>query len=246
MFEGAYPWRGTGLTVSDWVQIIVAVATAALAIVTALMAKRTADMAKATKDVAENTKAEAEAVQREAEAVLQQAQAASKQVDVTRAALQASIQPWLTPPPGGNVVGVESQRDGFTAYVILRNVGAGVALIPKQGCRIIGSPTLPQEKRERRGAPNASVIGVSDQTQILFIVKSAAGGPTLEEFSGQAEGKDGEFVIEIDYSDNQGQQRVTARLYIAGSPAGPSWPIYAIDYFRADEDEPFASVSLAS
>lgn len=242
-------------TFSEWVQIGVAGGTGLLAVFTAIMAWKTRDMAKATVAVAQNTKAEAEAVEREAQAVLEQSRAVSSQVEITRAAFQASIQPWLAPLPGHRLVQISDFGAWFQVSVKLTNVGTGLAIIPKMtrrentndfGCRIIGSEyaNYGQGVQQRRtGFADASVVAVKERTEIQFKVENAG---TLEEFSGQKlRGISGEFTIEIDYTDGQGEQLVTAQFRIARGPQSDRWMIYEIDYSRDGDTEPFASVRSA-
>ena len=221
-------------------QAALTVVTGAAAVATVFMAWKTREMAEKTADVATHTRDEAQAVQEEARAVLLQA-------EVTRAALQASILPWLR---ARSNVEVNERGGAFFAIVRLENIGNGLALIkPIDGCRIFSNPQTGDKPEVFYARPDRAVIASTDQpSEVHFEVSSLRGGPTLERFSGQASGLPAAFDVEIEYTDARGDQATVMQLHVGhlpevvGRPA--AWFTLTASYRRSGENQPFAITDL--
>lgn len=236
------------LTVSEWVSITVAAGTA-------LLAWATFSLARQTRKEAESTRRMAESAEREARAVTQQA-------GLTRASLQASVQPWLTrvTPPihqvivsprsadeifqsraeREHVVYVNTTPDQVRVRLWLRNVGRGVALIRSgEGC-VIEGPGPNDELVRRYGFPSAAALPPGESTRISFWVQHV----DIATFLNMNQG-DGEFRVKILYTDVNTQQPVWANVHLTARDASATvWLFHRIEYTRDGEDEPFATVTF--
>jgi hypothetical protein len=68
----------------------------------------------------------------------------------------------------------------------------------------------------------------------------------MEGFTGKSEGLDGDFALDVIYSDWAGTQRVRARVFVSAVIGGMRlWKIYRIDYHRLPQDELITSVEFA-
>jgi hypothetical protein len=148
-------------------------------------------LAGATWRVANQTK-------RVAEAAIDQGETVRDQTTVTRSALQASVQPWLTrvtPPPetantaeearrlnrGPHVVYVERDDDSLKVTLWLRNVGRGLALIQAQEGTIIEGTGPDGSVTKRFGFLSAAALPPHDQTRIGFTVEHVDPDPSWAE-----------------------------------------------------------------
>ena len=113
---------------------------------TLILALATFLMARQTKHVASSSQDEAEAVRQQTEAVL-------LQVEESRAALQASIRPWLTNVPGSRrALDLLPSDNSFRMGMKVRNVGNGIALIKPDGIKILSNPRRRQDIGENMRA----------------------------------------------------------------------------------------------
>ncbi len=244
-----------GLTTSDWVGVGVFGATALLAWATFSMARR-------TRGLAESASLEVEQTRRMAESTEMEARAVAEQATVTRASLQASIQPWLTrvtPPLESSVASVfipstsgvsflpgeephrvyVDRKDGELQVTLwLRNVGRGVALIrATEGCLIEGRDR-DDKPLIRYGFPSAAALPPGELTRLTFLVQG------VDETSFLSTHRNwGEFWVSVLYTDLNTDQPMLARVHLtAADRIAAEWLFHGIEYTRSGEDAPFTSV----
>jgi hypothetical protein len=240
---------------------VAAIASVLVAAATGFLALKTSSMATRTKDLAEETRRMAAATEAEAGAVVEQSQ-------LTRAALQASIQPWLTrvPPPirepeepvwSGDArnflaraltspgeephrIEVDDLDDGtFSVALWLRNVGTGVALIGSQDNCVIEGEDVNGQPTTRFGHVRSSALPPGEATRIEFRIEYIS----RDVFLGRTGGRWGEIRIRVLYTDVNTEQPVVAQVRILPIDAEASeWVFHEIHYRRAEEGEPFAAV----
>ena len=202
---------------------------------TLILALATFLMARQTKHVASSSQDEAEAVRQQTEAVL-------LQVEESRAALQASIRPWLTNVPGSRgALDLLPSDNSFRMGMKVRNVGNGIALMKPDGIKILSNPRRPAEPVERWGIAASSVVEPGAQTGIAFVVEGH--GASIADFSGKLAGYPEELVVLITYTDNEGQQACIAGLRARVDSKG-FWRFHQIDYTREGDSAAFASVKI--
>jgi hypothetical protein len=229
---------------------------------TKLAAAATEKVARETQTLADQAKDEAEAVRKQSEAVAKQARASERQVEISAAALEASIQPWLTriaPPPYAEMqavlpsahipisaeqaISVNAHYDSLKVRFYLRNVGAGLALIEAVG-EFRDRFTI--EGRDANGAPvtrfgfSASpAVPPGESTHLSFFVQHVS----VKHFLGQDQ-TDGLFYVNVPYTDAKGGQLIDARIRLTFSKASKMWLIHQIAYKRGAEAEPFVTVEF--
>ncbi len=239
-----------GLTASDWIGVIVAAATIFLGLATFRMARQTRGVAEATRRMAQSTEIEARSV--------------TEQATLTRASLQASIQPWLTrvtPPISEprplprtaedllnarvgeepHIVYVVTDNGGLRVTFWMRNVGSGVALLRAQeGCLIEGKD--PNDKPvTRHGFPSAAALPPGEATRLAFVVQHV----DVPHFLSRDRNTHGEFWVHVLYTDVNTEQPVWARVHITATDRTASeWLVHRIEYIRDGKDAPFASVQF--
>jgi hypothetical protein len=241
VFLGCKNRQVIGLTVPERIDIAVAVASGLVAMGTLVLAWTTSSMAR-------ETKASAAATATEAKEVARQAKAAEEQIQLTRAALNSSVRPWLTrvtPPlssslgadkvPSEHEIVVEGQETNFGVRLHLRNVGPGIALIGRdelggrdEAFRIEGLD-LNGERVHRNGFAAAAVLPPNESTLISFVVENA---PMTQFLS--LDRNDGEFWVSVPYTDVNGGQSVVAKVHVTRLTRAGSWAIHKIDYYDAD------------
>ncbi|MHB8513517.1 MAG: hypothetical protein ACYDCC_15275 [Actinomycetota bacterium] len=194
------------------IQTIVAATTGLLALGTGWLAFQTQRLASKTSDVVDVTKREAAAVERQAE--------------LTKAALQATTRPWLLAEEDGRV-GVWLDENGFVAAMTVRNVGSGVAVVPGgDQCRIIQSDKCMNGPHTRFGWADVPLLSRGDIAHIRFDVDAIP----LSQFAGQDQSIDGEFFIEIDYTDAGGIDKITMRLHVCLDKTTMIWFVRDAEY----------------
>lgn len=221
------------LTPSDWASIAVAVATLVLALMTWYMARETRAMARESRD--------------EATAVLRQVEVANEQVEVAREALRVQSRPWLTLVPFNSVFASDGtqQREGeillvqragsVFGRVPVRNVGTGLALVDCPDSYALGWSS--------EGASLARFVNVNSESPVLppgevgdliFEIPASSARWTnisIEKFTGTGR-HDGEFALDVRYTDWAGTQATRALFRIARD--GGAWLVHRIDYSDAD------------
>jgi hypothetical protein len=223
-------------TTTETVQIAVAISNGLVALGTGFLAWKSRSMAKEMKKTAEATA-------EEGKAVLKQAEAAEEEIRLTRATLEASIQPWLTRSeaegfPGDWVTFRPVDDSGVDVSLWFRNVGKGVALIGSgYDCTIEGRGA-DGEPVTRYGYPRAAALPRQEATRIVFRVH----GIDLAEFFSE-DRHNGEFWVNILYRDATGSQPVRARAHVtSAAPEGGHWIVESIEYTRVDESRPLVTV----
>ena len=209
-----------GLNASEWIEIAAASASGLVAIATGFLAWK-------TRALAGETTRMAVAAEAEAEAVAEQVKASERQIELTRASIQASIQPWLTRDAGGRVVIAPRGNDGMDIFTKLRNVGKGVALLASgEDCIVEG-----REPTDRRyGFPSAAALPPEESTELGFRVEHV----DVRRFLRQDEGH-GWFAFSVLYTDSTAQQPVIARFRVtATSSAATEWLVFEIEYTRKE------------
>ena len=246
------------LTVSDWVQISVAVGTLLLAAATFYMALK-------TRDVAGTTRSEAEQTRRIAQSTERQARGVAEQVGITRASLEASIQPWLTrvsppilpprvekkfysfaegefPVAGEEPHVVDVTREGERGLRVtlwLRNVGSGVALVGA-GDKCVIQGRSGDGFETRFGFASAAALPPGEVTRLAFIVQNV----DVQRFL-STDRNHGEFWVKVLYTDVHTRQPVWANVHLtATDAAAEEWLFHRIDYVHDGESAPFASVQF--
>lgn len=219
---------GPSLTVSDLAQVAVAVATFMLAVPTAYVAWK--------------TKALVDEAREESKAFLKQIEASWEQARTSRSILEASIQPWLTLPPG--VVSVEWHDivgDAIKVFFDLHNVGAGLAIIQAVGpfrerFTVEGKGSA-GETVTRFGFAESPAIAPGESTKVSFLVQQV----DRAQFFSQDQ-SDGFFYINVPYTDASGGQLVLARIAVTRSKSANAWLVHQIAYTRDGEAAPFVVV----
>jgi len=243
----------THLKIADWTSLGVALATFLLALTTGYMAWK-------TKALADQAREESGAVRKQADAVVQQAKASERQAEISAAALEASIQPWLTRVDPPAVISVGEDPFGFRLPLLvdvleqsevglgtikvrldLRNVGAGLALIQAvdhyRDRFIIEGRDASGATVTRFGFAASPAVPPGGETRLSFLVKQVS----VKHFLGQDQG-DGLFFVNVPYTDTKGGQLVDARFHITFSKASDMWLVYRIEYRRDGEARPFVTV----
>lgn len=252
-----------GFTTVEKVDIAVAVAGGAVALATLYLGWKTRGMARETKRVAEATETEARAVLEQSEKVAAQAAASEDQSRISVEALQASIRPWLTAVVHAEVripsstgldpaIYLSERESDFVCSIPLRNVGNGLALIQPSMCRfvgrVLGVPSEPVALSQ--GTPTAAAVGPGEATRIEFTIAKTSSqwtGLTLDAIVG-LDRHNGEFFVEVLYTDASGGQATWARAHVAAVAsleAEYPWRVSEIAYHHAEEGsllskEPFA------
>lgn len=251
------------MTAGDWASVAVALATVVLAVATYAMARRTKRAAEATELVAQETKALAEEASKQVEAVreqsaatLRQAESSERQNELSAKTLEASIQPWLTrvtPPPyaefgkvslsAEQTIAINEVQGTINISFYLRNVGVGLAIIQSQGALrerfvVEGRDEHGQTVR-RYGFASAAAIARGETTRIAFQVQRVS----LDHFF-SFDRNDGEFYVNVPYTDSKGGQLVDAKLHLTRIKAQGEWVIHRIAYTNDGEDSPFATVEF--
>jgi len=119
----------------------------------------------------------------------------------------------------------------------VRNIGPGIALIQSgDDFRIEG---LDAEGKivTRLGFASSTALPSQEETVVRFLLENV----DVETFFSEHR-NDGEFKAWIPYSDINGSQFVNARIHAAWFKSEGEWAYHRIDYFRRDEEEPFAIV----
>jgi hypothetical protein len=224
--------------------------TAISAVLVGIGALATAVMAYATFRVASKTEEMASAATKEAKAVEDQ--------------LRASVQPWLTwepeyavnvdfganPDPIGDYptssgtypsVDLRERPDELAGYIILRNVGNGLALIDTRNSWVIGEHDDYTEDRQYVTLQTKSpVVAVGTDTILTFhIPKTSSVWSQLDlgTFT-RRRNSTGHFRIEVVYKDAVQGNSNTAKIKIS-SPEVTSdwWTVHQIDYMSRNNDE---------
>lgn len=251
------------MTPTDWASFAVAIATVLLAIATFVMARRTKRAAEATEDVAEETKSLAEEARNQVEAVreqsaasLRQAESSERQAELSVTAIEASIQPWLTrvtPPPyaqfgkvplaAEQMIVINEVGDTIKISLYLRNVGAGLAVIQSGGEArdrfVVEGRDTDGKPVTRYGFAGAASVPPGDTTRIAFVVQRV----NREHFLSM-DRNDGEFYVNVPYTDAKGGQLVDARIHVTRVKAQGEWVIHWIEYTNDGDDAPFATIEF--
>ncbi len=251
------------LTVSEEVQIGVALATVLLAAATFYMAKKTRDMARSANLEAEQTRRMGESAERQAKAVSDQAVAAVQQAVASAELVQASIRPWVTAVPysqrgspnelpqlPGHISLSEDDRFIYLS-VPLRNIGNGLALFVPSECYVRGR-IEPRSDPVRlvSGRPSIAVLGLDEITRLRFRIAKTSGAwsqLSVDRFAGREGGIHGEFFVEVKYTDAAGRQPTWATVHVAdASDRKNAWRVNRIEY-RTDrlEAAPIAVAEFA-
>jgi hypothetical protein len=228
-------------TTTEKVNIWLAVASALVAFATLYLALKTRGMVTETKRVAEATEIEAKNV-------AAQASATERQARISTDALRAAVLPWLTAGREGAARNVRVSRSGAQLIVVqllLRNVGAGIALIPPDGCTIHGGGP-PGTVLDREGYAETPVLPPGDQSWITFQIE----GPDID--SNRFLGMDnswGQITASVVYTDGDGELAMRADVHLAAQDkAGLGWVFNTIDYVRApgspEWEEDFVTVKF--
>jgi hypothetical protein len=215
-------------------------------------------MAKETRGVGEQTRAEAKAVASSVKVALEQVEATNRQADSARAALAASIRPWLTKAhdrevqPDGSVAlsrtVIGAVRGEIVISFLLRNVGNGIGLLREAALRgrTQGSSELMQHPY--RAFFTVPVLQPGDETSVIFHWNPRRSDPAsvFDEISGRP-GIWGEFFVEVLYTDSHGGQATWATVHLTPTSASADhWLIHTIEYGLDENDEPFAKVEFFS
>lgn len=251
------------VTPADWASLAVAGATVLLAIATFVMAHRTKRAAVATEEVAEETRSLAEeaknevkAVREQSSATVRQAESSERQAELSAKAIEASIQPWLTrvtPPPyaefgkvtltAEQAIAINEVQGTIRISFYLRNVGAGLGIIQSQGQLrdrfTVEGRDKDGESVTRYGFAGAAAVAPGHTTRLAFEIQRVS----LEHFF-SFDRNDGEFYVNVPYTDSKGGQLVEARLHLTRIKAHGEWVIHRIEYTNDGESSPFAVVEF--
>jgi hypothetical protein len=225
-------------------------AVSASAAVTALMAFYTRSLARKTADVAEWAQKEAEAVVQQGQAISSQAKASREQAELTRRTLQAARQPWLVVGnPKEAAEGADPFRiaqSGFagpltidrsttnllSVSLLLRNIGTGLTLIDTGASPFVGWSSPGQGAQEEKPFNSATtdspVVRPGEFTILKWRMDLQALLTTFEEITHQLR-NDGEFALDVIYSDTAGEQITRVRCKVARTPPN-QWAVYELDY----------------
>ncbi len=250
------------MAVVNWVAVgsfmtgIAAIATAAMAIATFRAARDTKDMATATL--------------REAVAVEKQLSQAAAQVRIADEALRANVQPWLTWKASWNSadldersygysttaylsgehsgVGIKDTGNGLEGYLLVRNVGNGLALINTADSWVLGETD--QNEIDQRYVTLSTQMPVMPTDQVIQLgfkispVSAAWTALTLDSFA-RRPASHGHFSIDVTYTDAVRSSPTLARFKIASRAGGQDdWVVYRIEYYSGDDPEPTLSVAV--
>jgi hypothetical protein len=215
------------------VDLLVAVGTLLLAGATFWLGRSTRRMAKETHE--------------EAEAVRLEVNVATRQVEVSKAAYQAAIMPWLVVSLYADVsselrrhVDVFEYGEFTECKIAVQNIGNGLAVIPEGGVKVMplkgdaGVYVL-------EGSAMPPSIGVGQTSMIRFsILKNSAAHPqmSLDLFAERTSSSPGGLVVEVKCTDATGGQPVRVRFYGLGDEAG-YYQLCKVSYLRDSEHEPF-------
>jgi hypothetical protein len=251
------------MTPADWASFAVAGATVLLAISTAVMARKTRRAAEATEEVAGETRTLAEEARNQVEAVreqsaasVRQAESSERQAELSVAAIEASIQPWLTrvtPPPyaqfgkvplaAEETIVINEVGETIKISLYLRNVGAGLAVIQSgeelRDRFVVEGRDVDRKPVTRYGFAGAAAVPPGDTTRIGFMVQRVS----REHFLSM-DRNDGEFYVTVPYTDAKGGQLVDARIHVTRVKAQGVWAIHRIEYTNDGDDAPFATIEF--
>jgi hypothetical protein len=244
-------------TVGAVAAIASTLATLVLAFFTWRLARQTATMAKATQDEAlavsvqgDAVQLQAAATQQQAGAVAAQASAAAEQLTLTRQALQASIQPWLTIPKRvrepdsmrfGHVIQVINRPDDADVYIMLSlsNVGNGLAVVDAQRSVVSGWSSANDDLRPFvSGRCDNPVVPPGADTQLVFTIKLVSADWTLKNadtLTRREQGYEGEFYADVVYGDALGLADTRAHAHVAYDKS--AWVPVTIEYFKPAASE---------
>jgi hypothetical protein len=238
--------------------------TAAGSCATAIMAIATFLLARHTRETLEETKKVATATEEQALAVREQSQHVERQVEISTAALRASVQPWLiweaaieaegsaSSPfaelPGG-AIGSSGWHSAVAAYVSerevsgwlrLRNVGSGLALLDMSSSRIYPRNEVHPYEDLRPDVevpivPSGAVLDVNFTIPARNSVDGEA--MTMLEFAGGGAGHE-LFAIEIVYRDALGESEVAARFAVHRGQGEDEWQVFRVEYRRRGDEMP--------
>jgi hypothetical protein len=211
----------------DWI----AVTTAAVAVATLVLAIATWRLVGFTK--------------KEAEAVRLGSEATERQAEITARALSASTRPWLTANPGKELVPVElhpgierNNRVGTDGYVMVRNAGQGLAVIPRDSSLVWGRDTEDRVFNVSRHLfPDSSILAPGEFTALRFFVPEIP----YQMFVGSKVGYD--FFLHVLYTDADGSQPTVASFRVSAYPdRSPS--VFEISYRHLDAVPSLAEASI--
>lgn len=228
-----------GLTVPEWVQVVVATCTLLLAIATVVLALFTRKMALEAHD--------------EVEAVRLQLRVAQNQLQVGEAAHRAAIMPWLVAASAreASIVGTSpwpmmSEEDSrqIEGQFAVSNIGNGLAVIPADGIRVLPSSRSQAKVAVGVGFPVTPSIAVSGSSLIRFAIPKEPIERTcltIRQFTNASPNATGEFFADVTYTDATGGQPVRARFhFVEGEERDLTFFLHGVSYFRQGEPEPFA------
>jgi hypothetical protein len=226
-----------GLTLSQGIDILVGVASLAVAGATLYLGRKTREMARETTVAAKATADEAAKVGR-------QTAAAERQIELTRMGIDAAIRPWLTrgerhiQDPDVRFRYDPNDEDKLTVELNLRNIGTGIALIVSGDDFRIEGPGPGGAVVTRTGFADSSALPPGEEATISFVMENV----DLELFFHENDHW-GELLAWVPYSDTNGGQFVLARIHATayGERGGP-YGFHKIDYFTRSEEEAFATV----
>jgi hypothetical protein len=262
-----------GWTIASTVAVAASAAvTAAMAYYTRRAAEKTAAMATAAQKEADavveqglSIKSQAEATAAQAAAVEEQATASGHQVELTRQSLEASFLPWLTLGTDEQVVRltevaggtftslvpdlvVNDMADPFQVSIRLRNVGTGLAVIDATTSVLVGWKDPRSGEHEMMNFNRAQVgdpiIPPGAQARINFSVPLARWNTDVRTLTNQMN-SEGEFALDVVYSDTAGRQTARLRIRLAYMAASSRWVPFELNYFRPpDAASPSPSVRV--
>lgn len=228
-----------------------AVATFLLALCTVWLALQARREAKAVEVQGKHVIAQAKATQATAEAMAEQAATTAGQLEITRRAFRASIQPLLTigspekVAPPVDIVDREGEGTpfGIYAFVTVLNVGSGLAVIRPEESKILGwGPEVADLSAGPRefatGAVANPVLPAGEERTIEFIIPRSGSSLDVAAFThqriGSMRGTDGEFYADIVYGDAMNESKTLARFHFA-FVKGSGWVTNSVAYFSPPE-----------
>jgi hypothetical protein len=238
------------LNAGDVISGISAAAVAASAAVTAMMAHW-------TRKAAEAALSEAQAVSRQGQAVELQAKATSEQAELTRRSLEATVQPWLILAEeqdfhvGGNPsfvvphppLTVRLHKHDLVVDIKVRNVGAGLAIIDSAGSAFIGWPDRRSTEQDpmpfNPGMTLNPVVPSGEQAVMSYTIPLECWNNDFDTITNR-HANNGEFFLEIAYSDGVGLGSTTVRFHIThvGHRDSDAWRVHQASYLRRDDTQP--------
>jgi hypothetical protein len=238
-----------------------ALATAGMAIYTARLAIKTTSLSASAEKEATAVVAQGKAITKQAEAVAAQASAAAAQLELARESYRATTLPWITVggpggrsrlgdlftggqiPPLALVISAETLRVDLS----IRNVGAGLSIVDPVASHFVGWPSERSNDVDpmnySRGTIDNPVLLPGEQARLFFEVNYSRWMIDARTLTGQHR-NDGQFFIDVVYSDISQQLRVRVRFHVARDRSNERWTVYQADYFEPpDIEDPSVSVS---